>query len=127
MNCDIRPTSLVSKFAFSCSPTTFVPYDRIVRGQLNKRIVHRQLKIREHDYLAYTRAFAEQRADVDQQLRTFTRRDGQIGLSAKNLPLYRNVMNQQLFEARTTDWYLLLEGGYDPITARNPIHHYPMV
>ena len=25
MNCGLRPTSLVSKFAFSCSPTTFVP------------------------------------------------------------------------------------------------------
>jgi hypothetical protein len=25
MNCGVRPTSLVSKFAFSCSPTTFVP------------------------------------------------------------------------------------------------------
>jgi hypothetical protein len=87
--------------------------------------VRRELKIREHDYHAYTRAFAEQRVDVDQELRTFTRRDGQIGLSAKNLN--GKDINPQIFLARTTDWYLLLKGGYDPIKERNPVYHGPMI
>jgi hypothetical protein len=118
MNCVWQPTSLVSKFSFSCSPTTFVPYDSIVRGQL---------RTREHDYLAYARAFAERQAVVEQQLREFIRPDGQVGLAAKNLPLNGNVMDQQIFLARTTDWYFLLQGGYDPIKQGNPVHHGPMI
>jgi hypothetical protein len=89
--------------------------------------VRRQLRTREHDYLAYAKAFAERQAVVEQQLREFIRRDGRIGLAAKNLPLYGNVMSQQGFVARTTDWYLLLQGGFNPITAGNPVHHCPMI
>jgi hypothetical protein len=81
MNSGIRPTSLVSKFAFSCSPTAFVPYDRFGRGQLGTP---------EHDYVAYIKAFCRQQAIVEQQLQEFIRPDGQLGLTAQNLPL-RNV------------------------------------
>jgi hypothetical protein len=98
----------------------FVPYDSIVRKQLGTR---------EHDYLAYAKAFAERQVVVEQQLREFIRPDGQVGLAAKNLPLNGNVMNQQIFLARTTDWCLLLQGGFDPIETRSPVHvhHGPMI
>jgi hypothetical protein len=117
MNSGIRPTSLVSKFAFSCCPTTFVPYDRFGRGQLGTP---------EHDYVAYISAFFQQQAIVEQQLREFTRPDGQVGLTAQNLPSNGNNMDQPLFLARTTDWYLLLQPQFDPIKAENPVHCDPM-
>ncbi len=118
MNCGVRPTSLVSKFAFSCSPTTFVPFDNIVRGELGTP---------EHNYLAYRDAFNQRQANIKQQLGAFIRPCGQVGLAARNLPLNGDVMNQQLFVARTTDWYLLLRGGFDPIKAGNPVHDGPMI
>jgi hypothetical protein len=85
--------------------------------------VRRQLGTPEHNYLAYRNAFAQQQANVEQQLGAFIRLGGQVGLVPQNLPLNGNVMNQQVFVARTTDWYLLLQGGFDPIKARNPVHH----
>jgi len=118
INCDIRPTSLVSKFAFSCSPVTFTPYDRIVRGQFGTS---------PHDYLAYRNAFAQQQVNIEQQLGAFTRPGGQVGLAAQDLPLNGNVMNQQLFVVRTTDWYLLLQGRFDPIAAKNPVYDRPII
>jgi hypothetical protein len=105
MNCGIRPTSLVVKFAFSCCPTTFVPDDRLGRGQLGTR---------EHDYVAYIKAFSQRQAKVEQQL-------GQCRLAPQDLPLNGSVMNQQVFVSRTTDWYLLLQAGFDPIKAKNPV------
>jgi len=118
MNSGIRPTSLVSKFAFSCCPTTFVPYDRLGRGQLGTP---------EHDYVAYINAFCRQRTIVEQQLREFIRPDGQVGLAAQNLPLNGDSMDEPLFLARTTDWYLLLQPQFDPIKAGNPVHRLPMI
>jgi hypothetical protein len=117
MNSGLRPTSLVSKFAFSCCPTTFAPYDRIGRGQLGTP---------EHDYVAYIDAFSGKQTIVEQELREFIRPDGKVGLTAQNLPLNGNSMDQPLFLARTTDWYLLLQPQFDPIKARNPVHCNPM-
>jgi hypothetical protein len=113
MNCDIRPTSLVSKFAFSCCPATFVPYDRIARGQL---------RTSDQDYVTYRREAAKHQADVKEKLAKFIRPSGQVGLTSQHLPLYGKSMNQQVFVARAADWYLLLRGGFDPIAARNPVH-----
>ncbi len=113
MNCGVRPTSLVSKFAFSCCPRTFAPYDRLGR---------RQLGTHEHDYVAYMDAFAQQRAIVDQQLRELVRPNGQVGFTAQNLPLNGESMDYPLFLARTTDWYLLLQSQFDPIKAGNPVY-----
>jgi hypothetical protein len=117
MNCGVRPTSLVSKFAFSCSPAVFVPYDRIARGGLGTP---------EHNYLAFRNAFAQQQANIEQQLATFIRPGGRVGLAAENLLLNGHDMNQRVFVARTTDWYLLLQGGYDPIERGDPVHCDPM-
>jgi hypothetical protein len=118
MNAGTRPTSLVSKFAFSCYPTTFVPYDRLGR---------RQLGTRQHDYVAYINSFFQNRTIVEQELREFIRPDRQVGLAAQNLPSNGNIMDQPLFLARTTDWYLLLQSKFDPIKAKNPVHMLPMV
>ena len=58
MNCGLCPTSLISKLAFSCCPSAFVPYDRLGRGQL---------RTAEHNYLAYREKFAQKQANVEQQ------------------------------------------------------------
>jgi hypothetical protein len=118
MNCGWRPTSLVSKFAFSCCPTVFVPYDRIVRGQL---------RTPDHDYLAYKSAFSRNQANVEQELAKFIRPSRQVGLAAENLPFNGKSMDQRVFVARTTDWYLLLQGAFDPIQVGNPVYRGPMI
>ena len=117
MNCGTRPTSLVSKFAFSCCPTTFVPYDRIVRGQL---------RTLDHDYVAYKQAFSKTQADIERKLKKFIRPSGEVGLTSQNLAVDGRSMDQRVFLARITDWYLLLQGRYDPIGAGNPVHFGPM-
>ena len=119
MNRDKCPTSLVSKFAFSCCPTTFVPYDSLVHGQLGTR---------EHKYVEYMHNFSERKKSIDQQLREF-KLDGQVGLSARNLPLKNEtIMDQPLFLTRITDWYLLLRSkDYDPIKRGDPVHCDPMI
>jgi len=104
MNAGWRPTSLVSKYAYSCAPRAFSPYDRFARGQLQTR---------DHDYVGYSQAFTQRKFDIRNQLAAFVRPDGGVGLSAQNLPVDGRAMNEDIFVARTTDWFLLLQGGFD--------------
>jgi hypothetical protein len=83
LNCGWRPTSLVSKFAFSWSPSMITPYDRLARGQL---------RTAEHQYLSYANAFAKKRDIIEQTLRD-------DGLSPRSLPLDGKAMDEQLFGA----------------------------
>jgi hypothetical protein len=95
MNCNSRPTSLVSKFAFSCCPTTFAPYDSLVRATLRQH--HPGLQ--DHDYVGYMSAFLEEK----------TRIANVKSLTAAHFRCHGNVMPQPLFELRTADWYFLLQ------------------
>lgn len=105
LNKDVRPTSLASKWAFSCAPVTFVPYDS--KGREVLRTV-------EHHYVAYSKAFELRMQNVEEMLNSFVRPDGMLGLTANNLPFYGEIMDQLLFSMRTTDWLLLLEANVDP-------------
>jgi hypothetical protein len=100
MNCNIRPTSLVSKFAFSCCPTTFVPYDNLTRTTLKAR-GHR---VPNHNYVAYMNAFLYEKEVIANDLA------GQH-INAACFRCHGDIMPQPLFELRTADWYLLLATG----------------
>ncbi len=97
-----RPTSLVSKFAFSCRPEIFSPYDRLARAGL-KKLGH---SIIAHDYRGYMQAFDEERKKFSNQVRNSR-------LTATAL-VYRSqsTMTQHLFEMRACDKRLMLLGGF---------------
>ena len=97
-----RPTSLVSKFAFSCRPELFSPYDRLARAALHKS----GYTIHAHDYRGYMQAFDAERKEFAEKAR-------KSGITARVL-VYRNqrMMEQHLFEMRACDKRLMLLGGF---------------
>jgi hypothetical protein len=58
--CKCRPTSLISKFAFSCYPTMYVPYDSTARKGLSN-LGH---QIPGHAYVLYVRAFHAEKTKI---------------------------------------------------------------
>jgi hypothetical protein len=98
-----RPTSLISKFAFSCRPLIFVPYDRRARSAFRRS----GYKISDHAYSAYMGAFnAEKKTTIE---RLYAR-----GIKASNLPYRGQIMDDELFEMRVADRRLMLQGGFSP-------------
>ncbi len=95
-----RETSLISKFAFSCLPTIFIPYDRTVRDALRGPLGFR---FEDHDYVAYTRAFC---ASADH-------------FGAPPAPdvftVGGKIMDAELFALRYLDKRLMLLGGFNPL------------
>ncbi len=90
-----RPASLVSKFAFSCRPTMFVPRDRLALKTLGERYGDCA-----DDYAAYMRAFLCEEAKISVEL--LRRRITPERFSP------HDVMPQRLFQMRAADWYHLL-------------------
>lgn len=82
-----RPTSLISKFAFSLRPEIFTPYDRRARIAL-RRAGH---QVRPHDYAAYMRAFD---AESDKVLRRLS----DAGVFAARLNYQGHLMPKRFSE-----------------------------
>jgi len=96
-----RPTSLISKFAFSCRPKIFVPYDRRARCALRRS----GYKIPDHAYGVYMEAFNAEKKRTIERLYAH-------GIRASNLPYQGQTMNDELFEMRVADRCLMLHGGF---------------
>jgi hypothetical protein len=98
-----RETSLMSKFAFSCSPTTFAPYDYYGRCGLRELGHH----IPDHEYALYMQAFIVEKANIIKRLH-------KSGITPSKLPYRRKIMEDALFEMRVVDKRLMLYGGFPP-------------
>jgi len=107
-----RPTSLMSKFAFSCCPTIYAPYDRRARSAL--RVLH--FVVPDHNYGPYMGAFTAVRESVAAALVdihiTLEAVMDDLGINQGNYPPNQPPMDQALFEMRTTDKFLMLLGGF---------------
>jgi hypothetical protein len=98
-----RPTSLMSKFAFSCRPATFAPYDKYARGAL-RDFGH---KIPDHGYALYMQAFIAEKAKIIERLHN-------LGITPSKLPYRGKIMEDALFEMRVVDKRLMLYSGFPP-------------
>lgn len=99
-----RPTSLVSKFAFSLRPMDVSPYDSRARRALEKCY---NFRLRAHDYKAYWSAFRRFAQDIENCLE---REKGNMTEGYRK-ELERN-MPDKLFKLRTADKALMLIGGF---------------
>jgi hypothetical protein len=89
--------SLVSKFAFTCRPTLFVPRDSLALETLRRRGHHDCAD----NYAAYMRAFLREEARISAEL--LRRR-----MTAERFSCH-GIMPQRLFQMRAADWYHLLD------------------
>ncbi len=96
-----RPTSLVSKFAFSCCPAIFLPYDRRARTALREM----KYKIDDHDYYSYMEAFKE-------QIKVTTKAMDEQDIYYHNFTYNNKTMSKKLFYRRVADKLLMLRGGF---------------
>jgi hypothetical protein len=97
-----RQTSLVSKFAFSLRPESVAPYDRRARIGLGKRYKKR---INDHDFVEYYNCFKRFLHEAGKSL-------DETGLTRDLRIEWELHMSEKLFKMRTTDKYLMLEGGF---------------
>jgi hypothetical protein len=93
----------MSKFAFSCRPATFVPYDSRARGAL-RDFGH---DIPDHGYALYMQAFIAEKAKTIKRLHA-------LGITPSKLPYRGAIMEDALFEMRVVDKRLMLKGGFSP-------------
>lgn len=97
-----RETSLMSKFAFSCSPATFAPYDKYGRLGLRK-LGH---NIPEHEYALYMQAFIAEKEKIIKRLH-------KSGITPSKLPYPGKIMKDDaILEMRVVDKRLMLYGGF---------------
>jgi hypothetical protein len=96
-----RPTSLISKFAFTLRPESFVPYDRRVRGALNAL----GYRVKAHHYCDYLRGFRLAQETIVERCRA-------TGLSPAKLRYQGKTLDNALFDARLAYKRLMLQGGF---------------
>lgn len=99
---ECRELSMLSKYAFSCNPRIFVPYDRRARDALRKVMGH---KLKDGDYIAYMKAFEAAKEEVVSRLTS-------IGVTSDTFSVCGRKLDKALFELRATDKRLMLAGGF---------------
>jgi hypothetical protein len=106
---ECRELSMLSKYAFSCNPRVFVPYDRRARDALRKVLGH---KFKDGDYIAYMKAFEAAKEKVVSRLTS-------IGVTSDTFSVCGRRLDKALFELRATDKRLMLAGGFSAKTMLN--------
>lgn len=100
-----RPTSLMSKFVFTCQAKVLV---RMTAGGRNA-FRTQKLPVKAHDYVGYIDAFAKSVTDYNLRLRV-------SGLSAAQIRHRGKEMPPDLFLMRASDKWLMLIGGFNVAT-----------
>jgi hypothetical protein len=100
---ECRELSMFSKYAFSCNPRIFVPYDKRGRDGLREVWQH---KFKDGDYIAYMNAFDAAKVEVVSRLAS-------IGVTSDTFSISGRKLDKALFELRVTDKRLMLAGGFN--------------
>ena len=109
-----KPTSMMSKFAFSLRPDICSPYDARAREALRKdtQIAYKGL---DHDYVSYMDAYTRFKAEL-------------IASNVLIHPMdytYKGIsLNENLFWSRVADKYLMVLGGFNIETIRKEASPY---
>ena len=98
-----RLTSLISKFAFSCQPLAYVPYDS--RGLAGLRAL--EFNVGDHDYVEYARCFTQIKPQIVSAVT-------KAGIRASRLKYCGQTLEQDVFEQRAVDKRLMLYGRFPP-------------